>query len=236
MLRPTAETSRLLISGKIMNLSTRRRPLTAIVMSFVMIMTALPLGGAHAGMVSTKTIIEQEQPTATAPDVERAPRERIRDLLARDDVRAEMIALGIAPAEAEARIAALTDDEVAEIAGRLDQLPAGGIDLGSVLVIMFIVFGMAVIMDALGFFDIFPFVCSGDQCRAGAVAQGYYQEPAAGPAPAYPYEGTGSPYQRDNYNNPYRQDYRNDQYYQPQQLPKSRNYYEERFGTQRYVR
>ena len=99
--------------------------------------------------------------------------------------------------------------KIAEIAGRLDQLPAGGLDLGSVLVIMFIVFGMAVIMDALGFFDIFPFVCSGDQCRAGAAAQAYYQEPAQ----AYPYEGTSSTYQRDNYNNPYRQDYRNDQYY-----------------------
>ena len=147
-------------------------------MSVVMIVTALPLGGAYAGMVSTKTIIEQEQLAAAAPVDEQATRERIRDLLARDDVRAQMIALGVTPAEAEARIAALTDDEVAEITGRLDQLPAGGLDLGSVLVIMFIVFGMAVIMDALGFFDIFPFVCSGDQCRAGAAAQAYYQEPA----------------------------------------------------------
>lgn len=209
-------------------------------MSVVMIITALPLGTVHAGMVSTKTIIEQEKPAAAALSGEQAPRERIRDLLVRDDVRAEMIALGIAPAEAEARIAALTDQEIAEIAGRLDQLPAGeGIGLGTVLVILFIVFGMAVIMDALGMMDIFPFVCSGDQCRAGA-AQAYYPEPAAGPTPIYPYEGDRSTYPRDNFNNPYSQrspqGYRNNQYYQPQPLPQGRNYYEERFGTQRYVR
>ncbi|MGI9508818.1 MAG: PA2779 family protein [Geminicoccaceae bacterium] len=218
-----------------MNLSTRRHPLTAVFMAVIMFVTSLPLGAVHAGMVTTKTMIEQEKPATTAPLDQEASRERIRDFLARDGVRDEMIALGIAPGEAEARIAALTDDEVADIAGRLDQLPAGGIDIGTIVVIMFILFGIAVIMDALGFFDIFPFVCSGDQCRAGA-AQVYYPAPAAEVAPVYPYETNRSAYPRDNAASP--------QYYQPpvqaqpvpQASPGSRNYWNERYGTQRYVR
>ncbi len=206
-----------------------------------MIITSLPIGIAKAGMVTTKTIIEQQTSEMPASEPAAAPRERIRDLLARDDVRAEMIALGIAPAEAEARIAALTDQEVADIAGKLDQLPAGE-GLGSILIAIFIVFGVAVLLDALGMMNIFPFVCGPGQC--GNQVQAYYPEPAAGPAVADPYarEERRPAYRSERYDD--RSDrrsqrgYESNQYYEPQQQPQSqnRNYYEERFGAQRYVR
>ncbi|MGI9501259.1 MAG: PA2779 family protein [Geminicoccaceae bacterium] len=216
-----------------MSLSTRRHPLTALVMALVMIFTSLPLGVVHAGMVSTKVIIEQEQPTASSAEL--APRERIRDLLARGDVRAEMIALGIAPNEAEARIAALTDQEITDIAGRLDRLPAGE-GVGGILIILFVVFGVAVMLDALGMMNILPFVCGPGEC--GGTEQAYYPEPAAGPAETYGYEERNPAFRRDQFDNrnPRQspRDYDTNQYYEPQ--PPTRNYYEERFGAQRYVR
>lgn len=201
-----------------------------------MVITSLPIGITHAGMVTTETIIEQQEHEATT--VERAVRDReqIRSLLARDDVRAEMLALGIAPAEAEARIAALTDQEIADIAGKLDELPAGE-GVGTILIVLFVVFGVAVMLDALGMMDIFPFVCGGGSC--GGQVQAYYPEPAAGPAVDDPYaQRERRPAYRDRYERQAPRGYETNQYYepQPQPQPRTRNYYEERFGAQRYVR
>lgn len=229
-----------------MNFSTRGRPLTALFMAVVMTMASLPLGAVHAGMISTETIIKQQSADEAASAADRSAeaqssRDRIHALLARDDVRAEMIGLGIAPAEAEARLAALTDEEVADIAGRLDQLPAGE-GIGTILVILFIVFGVAVLLDALGMIDIFPFVCGSGQC--GNTVQAYYPEPAA-PPPAnepYLYEEQRAPaYRRDQFDRydgrrPPPSGYESNQYYEPQPQAPVRNYYQERYGTQRYVR
>ena len=55
-----------------------------------------------------------------------ADRERIAAHLNREDVAAELVNRGITKEEAKARVAALTDDEAAALAGRMDSLPAGG--------------------------------------------------------------------------------------------------------------
>jgi len=53
-------------------------------------------------------------------------RQRILDLLDRQEVIDELEKYGINKVEATARINSLTDEEVTEIAGRLDELPEGG--------------------------------------------------------------------------------------------------------------
>jgi hypothetical protein len=53
-------------------------------------------------------------------------RERIAVRLDRSDVAAELARQGIHKKDALARVAALTDEEAAAIAGRIDELPAGG--------------------------------------------------------------------------------------------------------------
>lgn len=53
-------------------------------------------------------------------------RERIAAVLARDDVRAQLVSRGVDAAEVEARLAALTDAEAAQLAQDIDALPAGG--------------------------------------------------------------------------------------------------------------
>jgi hypothetical protein len=53
-------------------------------------------------------------------------RERVKAMLERPDVAKELQKMGIAPTDAGARVQAMSDAEVAQLAGRLDALPAGG--------------------------------------------------------------------------------------------------------------
>ena len=81
-------------------------------------------------------------------------RDLVRSFLDRDDVRTRLQELGVDPAAARARVDALNGDEVAALAGRIDQLPAGGTDLLGVLLFVFIVL---LITDILGYTKVFPF-------------------------------------------------------------------------------
>ena len=69
-------------------------------------------------------------------------RERLCGFLDRAEVRAQLEARGIDPEIARAQIDALTDEELATIVDRLDQLPAGGDAIGAILgaaVLVFII-------------------------------------------------------------------------------------------------
>ncbi len=73
---------------------------------------------AEAALVSTESLIG---PQAGAV----SDRARLRELINREDVRAEMEAYGIDSDEALARVDSLSDREIASIARRLDEMPAG---------------------------------------------------------------------------------------------------------------
>jgi hypothetical protein len=81
-------------------------------------------------------------------------RDQVRSFLDRDDVRTRLQEFGVDPAAARARVDALNGDEVAALAGRIDQLPAGGSDVLTVLLVVFIIL---LITDLLGLTHIFPF-------------------------------------------------------------------------------
>ncbi|MCC6302767.1 MAG: PA2779 family protein [Gammaproteobacteria bacterium] len=114
-----------------------------LVLTFVCLGLQAP---AQAGMVGTEAILGQEQVSA-----ERA---RIMDALEREDVRRGLVGLGVDPQAAHDRVLSLSDDEVHQMAGRLDQLPAGGDALG---VVVFI-FVLLLVTDILGYTNVFPFV------------------------------------------------------------------------------
>jgi hypothetical protein len=88
------------------------------------------------------------------PDAERS---QIYSVLERDEVRTQLQALGVNPADVKARVAAMSDEEVAALAGQLEALPAGGADVLGVLLTVFIIL---LITDILGFTKIFPFTRS----------------------------------------------------------------------------
>jgi hypothetical protein len=77
-------------------------------------------------------------------------------MLARADVRAEMADRGLSAEQALQRVQAMTDDEVATLAGRMDQAPAGGDILG----VLFTVFIVLLVTDILGLTKVFPFTRS----------------------------------------------------------------------------
>jgi hypothetical protein len=79
-------------------------------------------------------------------------RDRLASMLDRADVVAQLELHGVDSADVKARVAALTDDEAAQLAGKMDSLPAGGL-----LELILIVFLVLVITDLLGYTHIFPF-------------------------------------------------------------------------------
>lgn len=84
-------------------------------------------------------------------------RDQVTSFLERSDVRDRMQALGVDPEAARTRVAALSDDEVAALTDQLDQLPAGGSDVVTAVVVVFLIL---VILDLLGVTNIFPFTKS----------------------------------------------------------------------------
>jgi len=89
-----------------------------------------------------------------------AARERVLAVFEREDVARGLERYGIDAAEARARVAALSDAEIAQIAGRLDQLPAGADTAGAILLGLLIAFAVLVVTDMLGWTDVFPTVGS----------------------------------------------------------------------------
>ncbi len=73
---------------------------------------------AYADLVTTDRILAQEQA--------QQERERLKALLGRGDVGKQLQTLGVPPQEAQARVDAMTDEEVRSMAGKVGTLPAGG--------------------------------------------------------------------------------------------------------------
>ncbi len=84
-------------------------------------------------------------------------RAHIAAVLERPGVQAKLQELGIAPEDAKARVAALTDDEAAALANKIDSLPAGGDGILGTLVFIFLVL---LVTDILGLTKVFPFTRS----------------------------------------------------------------------------
>ncbi len=124
----------------------------AFPLALIMLAGASRPNVAHAVMVSTDEVIHE-----LAVEDGRA---RVRDFLARADVRQQMAALGVDAAEAEARIATLSDAEVQQIVDRLDRLPAGQSTAGVIVGAIVLVFLILLLTDIIGWTNVYPFVHS----------------------------------------------------------------------------
>jgi hypothetical protein len=104
----------------------------------------------QAAMISTEQVAESSI-TSQGNQV----RTLIVAALSREDVQAALVARGIDPAQAQDRVAALTDEEASVVASQLDTAPAGGI-IGAIVLIFLVL----LLTDILGFTKIFPFTRS----------------------------------------------------------------------------
>lgn len=113
---------------------------------YVLCFAVLNLGSpmmANAAMIGTLQAVEsgnRAQDLAT-----------VNASLAREDVRQQFVALGVEPAQVEARIAALTDAELGKLAAQMSDMPAGG----DALAVIGIVFIVLLILELTGVIDIF---------------------------------------------------------------------------------
>ncbi len=131
-----------------MNTNTRFMRMTSRLLIVSVLSLGMPFQSANATMVGTDKVSASAQSQTN--------RERIRSFLAREDVRKEMQKQGIDANTADARVAVLSDQEVQQIAGKLDKMPAGG-DVISLLLTIFVIL---LITDILGFTKVFPFTRS----------------------------------------------------------------------------
>ena len=91
------------------------------------------------------------------PEVQSA-RAKVRAFMERQDVEDMLIARGIDPLEARARLNSLSDAEVQTISAKIDELPAGGGVVGALIVIIVVAFLVLFITDMLGLTNIFTFI------------------------------------------------------------------------------
>ena len=125
------------------------RPLSyALVLAIFMV--NMPINTVQAAMVETETFVHHE--------VKGHNRARIQNFLARQDVQSAMQAQGISATEASHRVDSLSDAEISDIVGQLDELPAGSGAIEAVIGAAVLVFLVLLLTDLLGLTDIFPFV------------------------------------------------------------------------------
>ncbi|HEY0844963.1 MAG TPA: PA2779 family protein [Noviherbaspirillum sp.] len=102
----------------------------------------------QAAMIGTEQVL-----AATMISEERA---RIAAALERPEVIGHLEQLGVPKADAQARVAALSDEEATTLAGQIDSLPAGGDVVGALVLIFFVL----LVTDILGLTKVFPFTRS----------------------------------------------------------------------------
>jgi hypothetical protein len=112
-----------------------------------MLALSVHMPAAQAAIVGTEAVVSAQQASQD--------RSRLQDLLSREEVKQQLLAAGADAGQVAARIEALSDEEVHQLAAKMDQLPAGGDSFFGAVVFVFIVL---LITDILGLTDIFPFV------------------------------------------------------------------------------
>lgn len=120
----------------------------AVIMSLVMLNVSVPM--AKAAMISTETSI-----SASMNEENRAI---VKDFFQRADLRQALENHGIDIDEAQARVDALSDEEVAQIAQQIEDLPAGAGALGAVIGAAVLIFIILLITDIAGVTNVFSFV------------------------------------------------------------------------------
>lgn len=95
----------------------------------VLLMIWTPYQVAQAGMIGTDQVVQ----SASA-----AERSAVLNFVSRADVAGQLAAMGLDAATAKDRVAAMTDEEVRYIAGKINAMPAGADGAGLLLLIVII--------------------------------------------------------------------------------------------------
>ena len=135
-----------------MKLIRKRIGIISLFMAIIMLLITTPYQPLLAAMVPTEATIYKIK--------DQDARDHLKTLISKNDIKNALISQGIDPDEAKARVDNLSDSEVIEVAGKIEQLPAGGGAFGALIGAALIVFLVLLLTDILGYTDVFPFVKS----------------------------------------------------------------------------
>ena len=96
----------------------------------VALMIWTPYQFATAGMIGTDKVV-----TSAA----QADRTTVLNFMTRGDVQKELQAMGVDPSTAKDRVAAMSDDEVRSLAGRINSMPAGAMSDGAAILLIIVI-------------------------------------------------------------------------------------------------
>jgi len=96
----------------------------------IALMIWMPYQIATAGMIGTDQVV------ASTAQMDRTT---VLNFLSRSDVANKLQSLGIDPATANDRVAAMTDQEVQSLAGKINSMPAGAMSTGAAILLIVII-------------------------------------------------------------------------------------------------
>ncbi len=106
------------------------RMMLCLMISFSLVEIPVMKGQAHAGMITTTEALDL---------MNRAESEKkVSDFLGRNEVKDQLIKLGINPQDAQRRIAGLSDAEVKKLSSDIDKSMVGG-SIGGLLVLVLVI-------------------------------------------------------------------------------------------------
>lgn len=124
----------------------------SIVLAFVFVFVSSQSVMAKPALIPTIEVVEESSLSLE--------KDQIVKFLEQKHVQEELIKRGITPHEAITRVASLSRSEVKMLASEIENAPAGGDGIGTLVGAAVFVFVVLLITDILGFTKVFPFTRS----------------------------------------------------------------------------
>ena len=109
---------------------------------------------ASAAMIGTEAHLQSDRRQET--------REYLHSLISREQIQEMLVARGISPQEARARIESLTDEEIDQIADQIADQPAGGGAWGFVVIVGAVILILILVVEYTSEVKMFPRFHSSD--------------------------------------------------------------------------
>ena len=132
-----------------MKLLRQKAKPVSVFMTILVLLLSVPYQPVFAAMIGTETVIDMARGQEA--------RDYLNRMMMREDVQTAFTSYGITPLEAKARLDTLSDAEIMRLYNQIEQLPAGGSDLGVAFIAVGVIFILLFITDLLGYTDVFSF-------------------------------------------------------------------------------
>ena len=112
---------------------------TSVFPVILLLLISLFYQSASAAMIGTERLLKSDR--------NRETRAYLHYLISRQDIQEALVARGLDPHEAKARIDSLTDDEIEMVSKQIADLPAGGDATGFIVVVAVVIIILIVIVE-----------------------------------------------------------------------------------------